>query len=303
MIALHSIPFDALGTACVIHLEAVAAEVAQQAAGAAIEEVERIEQRYSRYRDDSTLAAINRVAAAGGSIAVDDETAVLLDYAFACHRMSGGLFDITSGVLRRAWDFSSDRLPAAAEVEALLPRIGMDKLLWQKPRLSFLTPGMELDFGGIGKEYAADRAAAVCRAHGMAHGLIDLGGDICVLGPRADGSPWRIGIRDPQAPAQALAVLEIADGALATSGNYERYIDHEGRRYCHILNPQTGWPTQGLSSVSVWASHCLLAGSLASVALLKGEAGKAWLAELAVAHLWVAEVGHQGGSLLARSQS
>ena len=308
---LHPYPFDALGTACVMHLYAASAEVADAAAGAAIEEVERIEQRYSRYREDSTLAAINRSAATGGSIAVDDETGALLDYAFACHRMSDGLFDISSGILRRAWDFSSGQLPAAAEVAALLPHIGMDKLLWQRPRLTFLAPHMELDFGGIGKEYAADRAAAVCRTHGIAHGLIDLGGDICVLGPQADGSPWRIGIRDPQHPSQALAVLEIADGDLATSGNYERYIDHGGRRYGHLLNPQTGWPAggpadwpgPGLSSVSVLASQCLLAGSLASIASLKGDAGKAWLAGLGVDHLWVDEAGHQGGSLLAPGPS
>jgi thiamine biosynthesis lipoprotein len=300
MTTLHSFPFDALGTECILHLYADSAVAADAAAAAAIDEVDRIESRYSRYRPDSTLSAINHAAQCGNDIAVDAETAALLDYAFACHRMSDGLFDITSGVLRQAWDFASGRLPAAADVAALLPRIGMDKLDWHPPQLGFHDAGIELDFGGIGKEYAADRAAEVCYAAGIAHGLIDLGGDIRVLGPHADGSPWRIGIRDPQAPAQAVAIVELAGGALATSGDYERYLEVDGRRYCHILDPHTGWPVRGLRSASIHAERCLLAGSLATVAMLKGASAQDWLAGLGVAHLWVDATGRQGGTLPAR---
>lgn len=302
MTSLHSIPFDALGTECVIHLYADSTDIANAGAEAAIAEVERIEGAYSRYREDSILAVINRTAARGESIQVDDETAALLDYAFACHRMSSGLFDITSGILRRAWNFSTGRPPAAEDVAALLPHIGMDKLVWQRPHLSFPTPGMELDFGGLGKEYAADRAAAVCQAWGIGQGLIDLGGDICILGPHPDGSPWRVGIRDPRAPAQAIAVVELTGGALASSGNYERYLEHDGKRYCHILDPHTGWPAQGLSSVSVHAGQCLLAGSLSTIAMLMGEEGKVWLADFGVEHQWVDATGRQGGTLAARRQ-
>lgn len=302
MTALHSFPFDALGTECILHLYADTPGMADAAASAAIGEIVRIEHTYSRYQEDNPLSVINRAAAQGDSIDLDDETASLVDYAFACHRMSDGLFDITSGILRRAWNFSAQQPPAATEVAALLPQIGMDKLGWQKPRLSFSIPGMELDFGGIGKEYAADRAAAICRAWGINRGLIDLGGDICVLGPHPDGSPWRIGIRDPGAPAQAIAVVELSAGALASSGNYERYIDHAGQRYSHILDPHTGWPVHGLSAVSVHADQCLLAGSLSTIAMLKGEAAKAWLADFGVEHLWVDDKGCQGGTLAASLQ-
>jgi thiamine biosynthesis lipoprotein len=272
-------------------------------AACAVEEVSRIEARYSRYRPENWLAEINRAAIAGQSIEVDDETAALLDYSFACYQLSGGLFDITSGVLREEWDFASTRLPAAVDVTALLSRIGMDKLVWNKPRLGFRHSGLELDFGGIGKEYAADRAAAVCTAHGITQGLIDLGGDIRILGAHPDGQPWQIRIRHPRALGTAVAIVQLATGALATSGDYERYIEIDAKRYCHILNPHTGWPVTGLSSVSVVASECLLAGSLASIAMLKERHGIAWFDSMEAPYLWVDDSGRQGGTLPARWNS
>ena len=297
--SLHSFPFDALGTECVLHLHAESAATAENTAVAASDEVNRIEMRYSRYREDSMLALINRAAARGDSIDVDAETAALLGYALAAHRMSHGLFDITSGILRRAWHFESGQLPMASDVAALLPYIGMDKLEWNSPRLGFRISGMELDFGGIGKEYAADRAADLCYANGITRGLVDLGGDIRVLGPHPDGSPWRIGIRDPSNPATACTIVTLFTGALATSGDYERYIDDGGRRYCHILDPHTGWPSHGLRSVSVSAETCLLAGSLTTVAMLMGDRGKDWLSGQGVDHLWIDEAGNGGGPLRA----
>jgi thiamine biosynthesis lipoprotein len=298
-LALHSFQFDALGTECALHLYADSADTAEAAAEGAMGEICRIECRYSRYREDSVLSAINRAAASGSAVDVDEETAALLDYAFAAYHISGGLFDITSGILRRAWDFNADRPPHEADVAALLPAIGMDKLQWTPPQLRFRKPGLELDFGGIGKEYAADRVAAVCQANGIVAGLVDLGGDILALGPHEDGTPWRVGIRNPRSPAEVVSVVELSAGALATSGDYERYIDFDGKRYCHILNPHTGWPVDGLSSVSVQAEQCLFAGSLATIAMLKGENGKAWLADLGIRHCWVDSTGRLGGTLVA----
>lgn len=282
--------FAAMGSACALHLPGVPVSVAH----AAEAEVARIERRYSRYRDDSVLADLNRVAAAGGSLVVDEETAGLLDYAMACHRQSGGRFDITTGVLRRVWNFSGGRPPAAEEIARWLPLVGWDKIRWERPRLSFPVPGMELDFGGIGKEYAADRAAEVCLAAGMTHGLIDLGGDLRAFGPQPDGSPWTVDIRNPQASGHPLATIKLACGGLATSGDYERCIVVDGVRLGHILDPLTGWPTRGLASVSVVAHTCLLAGSLATIAMLKGAAGPGWLAELGVRGVWLDVDGCKG---------
>jgi thiamine biosynthesis lipoprotein len=267
------------------------------AAALAMAEVERIEKKYSRYDQESTLSIINRAAGGGGTVTLDDETALLVEFAFACHEKSGGLFDITAGVLRRAWNFGSEKLPGADAVDALLPLIGMDKVVWQPPCLSFAVAGMELDFGGIGKEYAVDRLATLLAGEGVTHGLIDLGGDLFALGPHPDGEPWRIGLRNPINPAAAVREIALVRGALATSGDYERCIQADGRRYSHILNPITGWPVEGLASVTVLAARCMAAGSATTIAMLKGKGGIQWLADLGAPHHWLDEAGRQGGNL------
>lgn len=282
-----------MGSECVLHLFGQAHAAAAEAEA----EVLRIEHRYTRYRPESLLSEINRAAAAGVPIDVDEETAALVDYAFAAHRKSGGLFDITTGILRRAWNFSSGNLPDQSAIERLLPFVGLDKIRWERPRLSFPLPGVELDFGGIGKEYAADRAAAICALAGLAHGLIDLGGDLHALGPKPDGSPWQIHLRHPRRPGEALAIIPLARGGLATSGDYERYVKINGERHSHILDPWTGWPVRGLAGVTVVAGRCLVAGSLATIAMLKGRAGAAWLQQLDASCLWLDTTGQAGGSL------
>ena len=286
-----------MGTECALYLFTEQENLADEISDLAVGEVLRIEAKYSRYLPDSDLSKINRVAAKGGSIDVDEETAALIDYAFACYRQSGGLFDITSGLLRQAWDFSRSSLPEQSTIDTLVPLIGLSKLIWQNPSLTFASPGMEIDFGGIGKEYAADRVAELCETRHIDHGLIDLGGDIRVIGAPPASKPWSIQIRDPKEPTTAIASLPIVAGAIATSGNYERYIDVGGKRYCHILNPMTGWPTQGLSSVTVTAQSCMVAGSLSTIAMLKGKPGIEWLASLGVPHLWIDEQGERGGNL------
>lgn len=293
---LRSFQFEAMASACEIHLVSDDEATARTAAHAAAAEVHRIEQKYSRYRADSVLSGINAVAARGGAVNVDEETAGLLDYASACFRKSGGLFDITSGPLRRAWDFKAGRLPTAGQIERILPWVGFGKLSWSNPRLGFSVAGMEIDFGGIGKEYAADRAAETCMDHSIAHGLVSLGGDVRVIGPHPDGSPWRIDISDPRGDG-SVAVVDLVAGGLATSGDYERFIEIDGRRYCHILDPRTGWPAQGLASVTVVEDKCLVAGSVSTIAMLKGRDGPAWLAELGVRHLWIDADGNRGGTL------
>lgn len=295
--------FRAMGSPCEVQLVAGDDAAARSIADAIVALVEALEARYSRYRPASVLGAINRVAAVAGSIDVDDETASLLDYAATCHRESGGLFDITSGVLREAWDFASARLPDPSRVAALLPRVGWDKVEWHRPTLRFALPGMELDLGGIAKEYAADRSAALARELGAIGGLVNLGGDIAIVGPRADGGPWRIGVRDPRAAGATLASLRLRTGALASSGDYERCIVVDGVRYGHILHPRTGMPVRGLAAVSVSADLCVVAGSAATIAMLKEGDGPAWLASLGLPHLWVDDRGCVGGSLAAEEPS
>ena len=288
--------FHAMASDCAVHVQAETAAASAMIAIAAEAEVRRIEARYSRYRADSELARINRVAAAGGVIDIDPETAGLIAYAKACFQSSEGAFDITSGLLRRAWDFSKAQLPEQREIDALLPRIGLDKVTLSDGRLAFAREGMELDLGGLGKEYAADRAAEVCSELEAPHGFVDLGGDIRVIGPQADGQPWLIGIRDPRDASALVAEVALHGGALATSGDYERFIEVEGRRYCHILDPRTGWPAQGLASVTVITERCLVAGSLATSAMLRGGQAGAWLGRLGVRHIAIDDQGRCSGT-------
>lgn len=287
-----------MGTPCDIQLYAKNQSLAAQVANSVITDVHRLEAVYSRYRADSFLSEINRIAASGGSIEVDNETAALLNYAVTCYHESDGLFDITSGILRRAWSFKENALPDEQQIQELLAKVGWDKVNWSAPRLEFLTPGMDIDFGGIVKEYAVDRAAALCLEAGVQHGIINLGGDIKVIGPRADGSPWRIGIRHPRQPEQLLQSLSLREGALASSGDYERCIVLNGVRYGHILSPKTGWPVRHLAAVSVVGDFCLVAGSASTIAMLKEQDGVAWLENLGLPHLWVNVEGEMGGSLL-----
>lgn len=290
--------FKAMGTPCEIQLFAHTGEAANRAADAAIADIARLEARYSRYRGDSFLSEINRIAAEGGQISVDDETAGLLNYAATCHEQSGGLFDITSGILRRAWRFDSGALPDQGVIDKLLAKVGWDKVVWKTPTLAFPLPGMEIDFGGVVKEYAADRAAGLCWSAGIRHGMINLGGDIKAIGPRGDGSPWRIGIRHPRQKEALLQTVELSSGAMASSGDYERCLTIDGVRYGHILNPRTGWPVKHLASVSVIADFCVVAGSASTIAMLKEDQGPAWLETLGLSYLWVNVNGKTGGPLL-----
>ncbi|NOQ16642.1 MAG: FAD:protein FMN transferase [Methyloprofundus sp.] len=290
--------FKAMGTPCEIQIYVNNAIHAQEATNQVVNDVNRLEALYSRYRKDSFLSTINRHAAAGKSISVDAETAGLLNYADTCYQQSDGLFDITSGKLRLAWRFDSGAIPKQSILNQLLQQIGWHRLNWNPPVLSFSIPGMEIDFGGIVKEYAVDRAAALCLEAGIQHGIINLGGDIKIIGPQADGSPWNVGIRHPRKPDEMLQTIALTQGALASSGDYERFIVVDGVRYSHVLNPKTGWPVKYMSSVSVVGDFCVVAGSASTIAMLKEEKGAKWLEDLALPHLWSNVLGEDGGSLM-----
>ncbi|MGZ4975693.1 MAG: FAD:protein FMN transferase [Methylobacter sp.] len=290
--------FKAMGSPCEIQLFAENHAEARRVADSAIADVYRLEALYSRYRSDSLLSDINRTAAVGGCITVDDETAGLLNYAAICYDQSDGLFDITSGILRRAWRFDLSKLPEQAQIQGLLDKVGWHKLHWAPPVLEFPTPGMEIDFGGVVKEYAVDRAATLCWEAGIRHGVVNLGGDIKIIGPRADGSPWQVGIRHPRREEAIMQTISLREGALASSGDYERCIMVDGVRYGHVLNPKTGWPVKHLAAVSVIGDFCVVAGSASTIAMLKEDSGPAWLESLGLPYLWVDVQGEVGGTLV-----
>ena len=289
--SLHRFTFRAMAAENQVQVHAKGREAAERAASRAIAEVDRIEEKYSRYRAASVVSRIN--AAAGGEpVRVDEETLALLAYAGACWEQSGGLFDATSGILRRAWNFNGTRVPTDAELAPLLARIGWQHVEISGDRVRLARTGMELDFGGFGKEYAADRAALVMAEEGAESALVNLAGDIAILGAQPKGEPWRVGIRHPRTPGKLIATLELDWGGIATSGDYERFIEVDGKRHSHILDPRTGRSVEGFRSVTVHAPTCLVAGSATTVAMVKGEkAGRDWLDALGLAYLCVAADG------------
>ncbi len=275
-----------MGSPCELRLYAENNNSASQIAIDAIAEVHRLEQKYSRYRDDSVTTTINNSAGDKNGIEVDTETALLLNYAQVGYEQSEGLFDISSGILRKAWDFRSNKIPTQKEIDDLLPLIGWNKLAWSFPSLCLPMQGMELDFGGYVKEYAADVAANFCRQAGIVGGLVNLGGDICIIGPHPDDAPWKVGVRHPRNPNMPMSFVMLSKGGLASSGDYERFMIVDGIRYAHILNPKTGWPVNSLASTSVYAEQCVVAGTSSTIAMLKGEQyGVAWLEELGLPYL------------------
>jgi len=267
--------FTAMASPCEVLADgADAAELARLTSIVATE-VWRIERHWSRYLPGNIVDRIN--TARGRAVEVDDETARFLSYAQQLYELSDGLFDVTSGVLRRVWQFDgSDRVPDAAAVAALLPLVGWDRVQWRSPLLK-MKRDMQIDFGGIGKEYAVDRACMLVSACSPHPVLVNCGGDLAASAARRDGQPWRVGI-DAQIAGVATPLIRLLRGAVTTSGDAHRFLLKDGVRYPHILNPKTGWPVLGgPRAVTVAAATCTEAGVLSTLALLHGAQAQAFL--------------------------
>jgi len=281
-----SFAFRAMASPCELRIDTDEVDLAARLGQMVEAEAGRIERKYSRYLSDSLLSRIN--GSGGRTVEVDEETADLLDYAASCHALSEGRFDITSGVLRRVWRFDgSDRLPSREDVRAVLPLVGWKKVGWRRPHLT-LPPGMEIDFGGLGKEYAVDSSLIKVQAATNAPALVNFGGDLRVSGPRADGRRWTVAIESVDSAGAAEALLEISHGALTTSGDARRFLLKDGVRYSHILDPRSGWPVKDPPrSVTVAAPTCLEAGLISTLAMLQGRAAERFLRREGVQAWWM----------------
>lgn len=265
-----------MASPCQVFADIADVEQAKRLFGRIAQETKRIEKKYSRYRDDNIVFEINN--SSGRPVEVDSETALLLDYANQCFELSEGGFDITSGVLRKAWKFDgSDNVPDSVVIDQLLDLVGWEKLDWVNPILK-MQPNMEVDFGGIGKEYAVDRAALIAKELGEQAVLINFGGDLVALGPWSQGQHlWDVLIESPEQDAKPLKV-SLNKGALATSGDTKRFLMKDGIRYGHILDPRTGYPnTDSPRSITVKGDTCLEAGMLATMAMLQGSEAESFL--------------------------
>jgi thiamine biosynthesis lipoprotein len=273
--SFQTLRFQAMACPCEILLDTMDPSIGAKQLETAVKEATRIENKFSRYIEGNVVDRIN--TSGGEKVEVDGETAALLDYAAQCNELSDGLFDITTGVLRKLWRFEGDDSvpPTEAELARVLTCVGWDKIKWQRPRIE-LPQGFEIDFGGICKEYAADRILDLLRKHHDIAALVNLGGDIAAAGQRL----WSVGIEDVSHPGQMVHTVHLRHGGVATSGTTRRFVKVNGKTFGHILNPKTGWPVkQAPSSVTVAAKTCTEAGFWSTLAVLHGSDAEKFLDE------------------------
>jgi len=255
-----------LGEVAIVHGDQ---RYAQGAIDAAFQEMRRVEAVLTRFRSDSEVGRVNRLAFSEPQ-AVSAETAGVLKQSLAWAEASRGSFDPCLGRAVGLWDVAHrHQPPSVAELRPFAgrrfyeglevgTRAGSDVVVFHEE-------DMGVDLGGIGKGYGVDRAVAVLREWGIQNALVNLGGDLYAMGVSEDGDPWKVGVQSPDDPEALVATLPMSDRGVATSGNYRRYFDYQGRRYHHLLDPQTGEPsTGGLRSVTVAAGSCMAADAAAT---------------------------------------
>ncbi|RTR40118.1 FAD:protein FMN transferase [Shewanella canadensis] len=275
----HLGSFRAMASPCELLIATQDENITRAMMALATDEARRIEQKFSRFIEGNPLWQINH--AAGKASPIDAETASLLQFAHQCHQLSDGRFDISAGPLMKLWRFDGGEIPKAADIEQARALVDFSKVSFNEHQLQF-PAGMSLDFGGIAKEYAVDRVAYLLAEQWPAISvLVNFGGDIaCPISKGASNEPWQVGIENPQRLDSAAALLEIRQGALATSGDTRRFIEKDGKRFGHIIDPRTGYPVlKAPRSVTVLAPNCVTAGMLATMAMLEGEKAEVFLSE------------------------
>lgn len=272
-----------MGTYVVVTAEGRGAQAAVERALARLEEVDR---RLDAF-DPSSEIALLAARAGGEPIPVSPDTLAFLELSDRIHHLSGGAFDPTVGPLVELWGFgagpSRTAPPAPSEVDAALGAVGWVRVSWDRAlgHAGLTGPGMSLVTGALAKGYAVDQAAAELLSAGIERAVIDAGGDLYLLGRRDDGGPWRVAVSHPRSPSYLGLVLVPPNTAIATSGDYERYFEHQGVRYHHLLDPRTGYPASGCLGVTVVAPTAAEADALATAIFVLGpERGRALAEDL-----------------------
>ncbi len=271
---LRKLAFPALGTTCEVQYAAPEGDAQASAfAGAAVAWVQAFEAKYSRFKPASL---VSRIAAAAGRswVEVDADAEQLLDLADTLYRMTRGVLDPTALPLIRLWNWKAEHpvIPGDAEIAAARRLVGWNKVQRQPGRIFLPEPGMALDFGGFGKEYAVDIVAQLAADHGIRDVLVDFGHDLRVLGTAPGRPAWHIGLEDPKRPGTTWASVALRGSrGIASSGDYLRCFRLNGRRYGHIVDPRTGWPAaSGCTQTTIVAATCLQAGVLSTTAFVLG---------------------------------
>lgn len=239
----------------------------------AVEEIQRIERLISSWDPNSQTSAINKNAGIK-AVTVDAELLQLIQRSIGLSRLTDGAFDISYASMDRIWEFdgSMTQMPAPEIISASVAKVGYEKIdLNVTERSVYLKEvGMKIGFGAIGKGYAADKAKALLVARGVKGGIINASGDMNTWGTQPNGKDWMIAITNPMDKSKSYGLLPIKKGAVVTSGNYEKYVSFDGKRYAHIIDPRTGYPATGIISVTVFAPKAELADALATSIFVMG---------------------------------
>ena len=247
------------------------------------EDFDHLDRVLSVWHETSEISRLN-AAAGKAPVKIRPEVLEALQIAQQIGRWTNGKFDVTFGALSGLWKFDHDQdntVPAAAAIAARLPLIGYEDLeINPKEGTAFLRrPGMRAHLGGIGKGFAVDRAAIMLRSHGIDDFLVQAGGDLYASGRKGD-RPWRAAIRDPRGEGN-IAAMDLVNTTFSTSGDYERFFIRDGRRYHHILDPDTGQPAAGTRSVTIAAARAVIADGLSTGVFVMGpDTGMALIEQL-----------------------
>lgn len=248
-----------------------------------VQEIRRIEALLSTFRPDSQTNRINDNAGIG-PVAVDAEVYALIQRSLSISHITQGAFDISYGGLDKSlWNFdkSMTRLPDAETAKKMVHLIDYRNILLdpQNGTVFLKKKGMRIGFGGIGKGYAAEQAKRLLMQHGVTSGIINASGDLTAWGTQPGGKPWTIGIANPEFPQQAFSYLEISNKAVATSGNYEKFVTLGGKKYSHTIDPKTGLPVTGIKSVTVICDNAEFADAMATPIAVMGIKAGLFLAD------------------------
>jgi thiamine biosynthesis lipoprotein len=270
---LFKVGFNAMGCPCEIQFCSHDPDQAKQFKEAALHWVKNFENTYTRFKEDSLISQINQ-AAGKAWVEIDAETEALFDLCDQFHFITQGLFDPTSLPVIKIWDYKAKppRIPNQEEIVAAKALVGWNKVEREPGKIRLSVPGMGLDLGGIGKEYAVDRVSLIAKDFGIADVLINFGGDIAALGKPPEYSHWHIGIEDPGNPGTCWGSIALTDLCVASSGDYRRFFEIDGKRYGHMVDHRKGYPIANkVKHTSIVSRTCTEAGILATAACLLGE--------------------------------
>jgi thiamine biosynthesis lipoprotein len=255
-----------MGTKAWVTIAGMSDADAERAAQAAFREMYRIESVMSTWRPSSEISRLN-AGSNGAPFTVSPELSSLIDSSFFYSKATAGAFDVTVRPLVRLWGFQGGtaKLPSDAEIERAMSLVGFEKVALDPARSTItLPPGMQIDLAGVAKGYAVDRCAAVIAELGVRNALVNIGGNIYAMGAPPGKKGWSVGVRDPKGGLETVGTLVLRDEAVATSGNYENFVEIEGKRYGHIIDPRTGRPVSRVLSVTVVAPTALASDALST---------------------------------------